>query len=255
MRTARNLAVAVGLLLLPAFVEGRDIQVASTWAPVPAKVDGTADTWAVLLRPLGDLPMVIGVQNDSDFLYICLKTSNLKLKKQLIMTGVTVWANGTGKASARNGFGVRYPLSKQREGGEPTPTPAEEGSRPAVVAPPAEFERVGPTTEDRQRVELADDEPVAAALGDDSGVMVLQLRLPLKPSAAHPLAAGAAPGTTIALHLVTETPKVSEAKRWRDRVGHSGMSDVPAEKPPEMPSPFSLRLQVTLATPPPPPAM
>ena len=259
MRTARNLVVAAGLLLLPAFVDGRDLQVASAWAPAPAKVDGTADTWSALLRPLGDRPMVIGVQNDADFLYLCFKTSNHKLKKQLTTTGLTVWANGTGKANTNKGFGVRYPLgggqgSKQREGGEPAPTPAEEGSRPAVVEPPSEFELIGPTTEDRRRVELGGDEPVAAALGDDSGVMVLQLRLPLKSSDAHPLAAGAAPGTPIALRLVTEVPKQSEGKRWADRVGRHGRDDGRREDVPEMPSPFSLWLQVTLATPPAPPA-
>ncbi len=254
MTTARNLVVAAGLLLLPAFVDGRDLQVASAWAPAPAKVDGTADTWSALLRPLGDLPMVIGVQNDADFLYLCFKTSNPKLKKQLTTTGLTVWANGTGKANTDKGFGVRYPLSKQREGGKPAPTPAEEGSGPAFVEPPPEFELVGPTTENRRRVELGGDEPVAAALGDDSGVMVLQLRLPLKSSAVHPLAAGAAPGTAIALKLVTEVPKQSEGKRWADRVGRHGMSDERREDVPEMPSPFSLWLQVTLATPPAPPA-
>jgi hypothetical protein len=256
MRTARNLAVAAGLLLLPAFVEGRDIQVASTWAPVPAKVDGTADTWAALLRPLGDPPMVIGVQNDADFLYLCLKTSNLKLKKQLTATGLTVWTNGTGKASTSRGFGVRYPLSEQREGGKPTPTPAEETSAPGVVQPPPEFELIGPTIESRRRVELADDEPVVAALGDDSGVMVLQLRLPLKSSAVHPLAVGAVPGTAIALRMVTEAPKVSEGKRWRDHTGRPDTNEnqgMPQDFP-DMPSPFSLWLQVTLAAPPAPPA-
>ena len=254
MRTARNLVVAAGLLLLPAFVDGRDLQVASAWALVPAKVDGTADTWAALLRPLGDVPMVIGVQNDADFLYLCLKTSNLKLKKQLTATGLTVWTNGTGKASTSKGFGVRYPLSEQREGGKPTPTPAEETSAPGVVQPPPEFELIGPTMENRRRVELADDEPVVAALGDDSGVMVLQLRLPLKSSAVHPLAVGAVPGTAIALQLVTELPKKSEGKRWADNVGFPGTTGGRREDAPEMPSPFSLWLQVTLATPPAPPA-
>jgi hypothetical protein len=258
MRTARNLAVAAGLLLLPAFVDGRNPQYVSTWAPVPAKVDGTADTWSALLRPLSDLPMVIAVQNDADYLYLCLKTSNPKLKKQIILTGLTFWANGTGKASTSKGLGVRYPLSEQREGAKPTPTPTEETSTPIVFEPPPpEFELIAPGREDRRRVELADDEPVAAALGDDSGVMVLQMRLPLKSSAVHPLAVEAVPGTAIALQVVTEAPKVSETKRWRDR--HGGPPDTNQDQgmpqdAPEMPSPFNLWLQVTLASPPAPPA-
>jgi hypothetical protein len=259
VRTTRNLLVTAGLLLLPAVVDGRDLQLASAWAPTPAKVDGTADTWSPLLRPLGDLPMVIGVQNDADFLYLCLKTSSLRLKEQLTATGLTVWANGTGKANASNGFGIRYPLmgghgSKQRKGGGPAPTPAEESTIPALVEPPSEFELIGPTREDRRRVDLGGDEPVAAALGDDSGVMVLELRLPLRSSGAHPLAAGAAPGRPIALQLVTEMPKRSEAKRWADHVGRHSVEEGRSEDAPEMPSPFSVWLQVTLATPPAQPA-
>jgi hypothetical protein len=127
-------------------------------------------------------------------------------------------------------------------------------SIPAVVEPPSEFELIGPTTEDRRRVELGGDEPVEAALGDDSGVMVLELRLPLKSSGAHRLAAGAAPGTPIALQLVTEVPKRSEGKRWADQVGRHGMDDRSSEDVPEMPGPFKVWLQITLATPPAPPA-
>ena len=259
MRTARTLVVTAGFLLLPVFVDGRDLQVASAWAPAPAKVDGTAGTWSELLRPLGDLPMVIGVQNDADFLYLCLKTSNLKLKKQLTATGLTVWVNGTGKPSTKNGIGVRYPLggdqgTKQRKDGKPAPTPAEEGSGPGVFEPLPEFELLGPTAEDRRRVELADNEPIATALGDDSGVMVLQLRLPLKSSDVHPLAVGAAPGAAIALRLVTDVPKVSDTQRWRDRVGRNDRDNGPPPDVADMPRPFSLWLQVTLATPPAPPA-
>jgi hypothetical protein len=86
--------------------------------------------------------------------------------------------------------------------------------------------------------------------------MVLQLRLPLKSSAVHPLAVGALPGTAIALQMVTEAPKVSEGKRWRDHAGRPDTIEnqgMPQDVP-DMPSPFSLWLQVTLAAPPAPPA-
>ncbi len=251
--------VAAGVLLLPALVEGAGLQVASAWAPAPAKVDGTADTWSPLLRPLGNLPMVIGVQNDADFLYLCFKTSNPMLKKQLLSTGLTVWANGKGKSNTIKGFGVRYPLEKvkakkEHERGLPAPTPAEEGSAPRVAPPPPEFELIGPTEDDRRRVEFADDQPVAAALGDDSGVMVLELRIPLKSSDALPLSMGVTPGTPIALLLATVPPREKPGKVWADNVGRHGMPRERDENAPEMPFPISLWLQVTLATPPAPPA-
>ena len=285
--------VATGLLLLAAFMEGKDLQVASAWAPAPAKVDGTAATWSELLKPLGDVPMVIGVQNDADFLYLCLKTSDLKLKKQLAMSGLTVWANGTGKTE--RGFGVRFPIGRgprgmQAEGGQSAPPPAGEGSETGAGRAPSEFELIGPTAEDRLRVKSGGDESVAAALGDDTGVTVLELRIPLKPSDAHPLAIGAGPGTVIALGLETEKPKAKEGKGEEGGGapggepgggspgggrggsggfgggrgggygggfggGHHGRGGGMGEGATrEMPSPIKIWLRVTLATPPTQPA-
>ena len=258
MRTARKLMVAAGVLLLAAFVEGAGPQFSSAWAATPAKVDGTADTWTPFLRPLGDIPMVIGVQNDADFLYLCFKTSNPFLKRQLLSTGLTVWANGKGNTNTNRGFGVRYPLVPKAKGDEehrrvpPTPTPAE-GSVSALVQPPPEFEFIGPNWDNRRRMEFGDEQPITAALGDDSGVMVLELRIPLKASEALPLAIGVTPGTPIGLELATMPAPKPPGKVWAENVG-GHPSAARDEDAPEMPAPFILWALVTLATPPSPPA-
>ena len=167
--TARNLVGAAAVLLLPVFSEGKDLQLSSAWAPAPVKIDGTADTWSALLKPLGDVPMVIGVQNDRDFLYLCFKTSDVKLKKELAMVGLTVWADGTGKA--KKGFGVRFPARRgpggmraeggpqgaRPEGGPPAPPQADERSGLEAAHPAEDIELIGPTKEDRLRVELGGD--------------------------------------------------------------------------------------------------
>jgi hypothetical protein len=257
VRTARNLMVAAGMLLLPALVEGAGLSIASAWAPVPPKVDGTADTWAPFLRPLGDLPMVIGVQNDADFLYLCVKTSKPALKRQLLSTGLTAWANGKGKNSVTKGYGVRYPLikakkDKEHEGDMPEPTPAEEGSEAKTPSPLPQFELIGPSQDDRRLVDFADDQPVVAALGDDSGVMVLEMRIPMKPSDAMPLVMGVTPGTPVAVLLATLPPREKPSKVWADNVGGHSEVRPPDENAPEMPYPISLWIHVSLASPPPP---
>jgi hypothetical protein len=249
--------VAAGALLLPALVEGAGLPIASVWAPVPAKVDGTADTWARFLRPLGDLPMVIGVQNDADFLYLCVKTSKPALKEQLLSTGLTAWANGKGRNNLITGYGVRYPLikakkDKEGEGSMPEPTPAEEESEAKVPEAPPEFELIGPTEDDRRVVEFADDQPVTAALGDDSGVMVLEMKMPLKPSDAMPLVMGVTPGRPVAVLLATVPPRKKPSKVWADNVGRHGAARQPDENAPEMPYPISVWIHVTLASPPSP---
>ncbi len=254
MKTARNLAIAAGLLLLPALVAGGVPQYPSAWATVPVKMDGIADPWVPLLRPLSDMPMVIGVQNDADFLYLCFKTSDPNVKKQMRETGLTVWLNASGKSSMAKGFGVRYPLKKLKRDDEPKrrePEPPDDGSVRPFVPPPPNFELIGPTEDDRQRFELGAGEPVDAALGDDSGVMVLELKLPLKASGVYSLALKGGPATVLGLGLGTTVPKEKPGKLWAENVNSHGRKPQPAEDAPQMTAPFTLWVQVPLAPPPP----
>jgi len=248
--------MAAGLLLLPALVTGGVPQFPSAWAADPVKVDGNAEPWSTLLRPVSeDIPMVIGVKNDAEYLYLCFKTSNSRLKRQLRSTGLTVWLNGAGKNTMSKGFGVRYPLQKikpkdAQKTHEPPP-PETEGGIPVFVPPPPDFELIGPTEDDRQRFELGAGEPVEAALGDDTGVMVLELKLPLKAPGVYNLAVKGALGTVVGVGLGTTIPKEKRGKVWADNVNSHGVKSKPDEEGPEMPAPFALWLQVTLAPPPP----
>ena len=207
MMAPQRLWLAAGLLLVPVLGAAKDLEIASVWAPAPVKVDGTAAKWSALVKPLADVPMLIGVQNDKDNLYLCFKASDQWTRMQLGRSGLTVWANGAGKME--KGFGVRFPLAggsqrMQRERGPQVPGPRGEARAQTPGQVPREFELIGPTENDRLRVQPAADQPVAAALGDDSGVTIVELRIPLKPTESHPLAVGAAPGATIALGLAAD---------------------------------------------------
>lgn len=207
--------LGAALCLTSSIVYAKDFELPSAWRQAEVKIDGVADEWAGVLRPLPDVPMLIGVQNDGDFLYLCFKTSDPKTKRQLAMLGLTLWADGAGKKEKT--FGVRFPVG----GGARSMRPARDGSS----APPPEtypapgpegavggFEIIGPTAEDRLIVPADDTHPVRAALGDESGVMVIELRLPLKASEMHPLCVGSAPGRTVLLGLETEKPKFKKGE-------------------------------------------
>ena len=201
------------LCLTSPVVQAKDLEVPSAWRQAEVKIDGVADEWAGMLRPLPEVPMLIGVQNDGDYLYLCFKTSDPRTKRQLAMLGLTVWADGAGRKE--KAFGVRFPV----EGGASHMRPARDGSsEPPPEAHPApgpeggEFEIIGPTAEDRMIVPPGDAHPVRAALGDDSGVMVLELRLPLKAAEMHPLCVGSAPGKTVLLGLETERRTVKRGE-------------------------------------------
>ncbi len=250
----------------------------SGWPQAPLKVDGTAAQWEGLMAPLPDLPVLVGVQNDGSFLYVCLKTSDTKVKEQLARTGLTVWVNGAGKED--RGYGVHFPLGaglQHRRGGrgqpEATPTP---DTNPTIDD--SKVELIGPTTDDRFTVARGDADPIQAALGDDSGVTVLELRFPLSPTENHPLAVEAKPGATIAVGLETERPHFQRptgsgtgdagssggSGGWGGGSGsggmgpggmggygrgghHGGMGHAQGEGGGDMPKPIKLWTRVTLA--------
>jgi len=204
--TARCAAYAGLAFALASGALAKTPEIRSGWPKAPVRVDGTADQWAGLMAPLPDVPVLIGVQNDGSYLYVCLKTSDPKVKEQLARTGLTVWVNGAGKDD--RGYGVRFPLGTgvpHRRGARRQP----EGTPPPDTGPTiddSKLELIGPTVDDRFTVARRDADPIQAALGDDSGVTVIELRFPLSPSENHPLAVEAKPGATIAVGLETERP-------------------------------------------------
>jgi hypothetical protein len=221
----RVLGMTVGLALLPVLGQAKDFEIKSAWVQTPVKVDGTGDKWAGHLQPLPDLPFLVGVQNDGDYLYLCVKTSDPKTKLQLARMGLTVWANGEGKDE--KAYGVRFPFPirsgrGRREGAAPSPPPTGEQRPPDPAVDSSMLELIGPTQEDRFQVPRADAHPIQAALGDDSGVMVIELRFPLKHSDEQPLAVDAQPGKTIALGFETEMPRFKRGSGGQGGEGEKG---------------------------------
>lgn len=214
--------VAVVALAWAVAGQGKSLDLKSAWSSAPVKVDGTGQGWSANFVPVGDPPILVSLENDAEYLYLCVRTSDPKVKSQVAFGGLTVWAE-VPKVST-GGMGVRFPMRGRRQGGEPPrrgtegeqPRPWNEGESPK--APPldaindvsTEFELLGPTREDGLAVARGPDEPVQVAIGDDSGVLVYQVRLPLQPSDEHPVAIGAKAGTPVTLVLDTTPPKRRE---------------------------------------------
>ncbi len=217
--------IAVGAAMVWASVGlARELEVTSAWPQAQVRVDGTGDQWAGHLVPVPDEPILLGVQNDGSFLYLCFKTSDPKVKALIRRMGLTVWVNGAGKHT--RAYGVRFPVGvgferMRGERGGPRPTPSE-GSAPDILPETTQVELIGPTDEDRFRVDRTNAEPVQAAFGDEEGVWVMELRLPLQPSDEHPLAVSAAPGARIAVGLETERPQLRRGSRGQGGEGDEG---------------------------------
>ena len=209
----RVFVVTVVALACAAPGHAKSLNLKSAWALAPVKVDGTGQGWSANFAPVGDPPILVSLQNDAQYLYLCVRTSDPKVKAQVGFEGLTVWAEVPGTDAG--GMGVRFPMRGRKQGGEP-PRRWAEGESPkepplnAINEVSTEFELLGPTREDGLAVARDPDEPVQVAVGDDSGVLVYQVRLPLQPSDEHPVALGARAGTPVTLVLDTAPPKRQE---------------------------------------------
>jgi hypothetical protein len=190
--------------------QGKSLELKSAWSATPVKVDGTGEGWSANFVPVGDPPILVSVENDAQYLYVCVRTSDPNAKSQIALGGLTVWV--AAPKGDTGGMGVRFPMHARGQGAH---RPRGSGEGESSQGPPAnaindvstQFELLGPTREDSLVVERDPGQPVQVAIGDDSGVLVYQVRLPLQPSDDHPVAVGAAAGTPVTLVLDTKPPK------------------------------------------------
>jgi hypothetical protein len=211
-------------------VQAKSIELKSTWSGTPVEVSGTGEGWAANFVPVGDPPILVSVENDAQYLYVTLRTSDPKVKSEIAFGGLTVWAEAPKATSG--GMGVHFPLHVRGQGGGGQHGSRESGSEDSGSSkgPPlgtindysTEFALLGPTREDTLTVGREPGEPVQVAIGDDSGVLVYQVRLPLQATDDHPVAVGAAPGTPVNVTLDTSRPKRQARAEGAEGEGSEG---------------------------------
>jgi len=227
---ARLLRSAGALLLFPAALLADDLP--STWRP--EGVTGDPLSWAGVPfeREAG---LDIGAVNNSDYLWVCLYPSNLRVQHQLLLGGATVWV--LNEDGDRLGA-VRF--RSQPSPGDPPLRPPQ-GPRDFDVvdlrrradAMLSSFEILdgdGDRIETRARAEAGEVEVRVEA----SEYVYFVVRIPLARVEAALLALGAPPGTTIGLGI--ETPRLERPNPMRGGPGpHAGPEEPPDEEDPAEP--------------------
>lgn len=200
------------LLSVSTFALAKDSEIPSGWRAADVLVDGVADDWAGRLAPLGPLPIFVGVQNDASFLYVCLKTADEATKKQILAVGLSVWLAASGKQD--HIFGVRFPVGRLDAEQPDVPDTGDVKLTRALSlsVAGAELEILGQKEADLGRMRVSEARPIEAALGEQDGVLALELKVPLAFSVESPHAIETRPGRTIALGVETAEPKARRAR-------------------------------------------
>ena len=200
-----------GLLALIFSVAGcGDTEINSKWKTQNITIDGNDADWGNTLTYVDDIKSLVGVENDNNFLYLCLVTTDNTLESKMLRMGLTVWFDRT--ASDDKKFGIRFPLGfrgmdrsqfqKERtanmEGTRPNPTEINE----RLLNNQTDAEIVGANNE-ANRIPLTGLKGIELKLGMKDGRLVYEMKIPLQHKPGFNYAISADTGSAISIGLET----------------------------------------------------
>jgi len=213
MRTKLRLLALSALLAMSGHQVGAVETVKSRWLGEPLKVDGTIDDWPTLTSISKEV--AAAAANDAEWLYLAVTASDPAARQRVMTSGLIVYLDPTDKK--KKTFGVRIPpLGARPSRGRGAP----DESAGATPRPPSVsyVEVLGPGKDETHIVNLASSRAIQAAAGENAGVLLIELAVPLSPSEEYPYSPGLAKGG-LGLGLVTPDP----APSGRGDSGRTGM--------------------------------
>lgn len=197
------------LLMLVVLFGCKAVEISSYWSTADLAVDGSNKDWegkTWIIKGVDGI--VIGFMNDDKYLYLSFAVSDRVLQRQVALGGLTVWFDRAGGED--ESFGIRYPIDPDIS------DPRSDRRRPALdqafgkdslPAFPEKFsdelEILGPAEEDRLRVRKGENGGIDAALSYSGGLLVYEMKIPLRGDVAGHDAIGAAPGSEVGVGIET----------------------------------------------------
>jgi uncharacterized membrane protein YgcG len=213
------------LILLLAIAGCGSLEIPSHWRRQAIEIDGKIGDWQNAMVQIEDKPFIVGILNDSNYLYISFVTDDQSLQRQITFRGLTVWFDHEGGEDKR--FGIKYPLGVQAMGAAQYGRGSEEERNPddsLRERPPLdtnEAEIVGPTEKDHHRVRIVELKQIAMKMDVSNGRLTYEMRVPLVDNGPDPYAIGTRIGTAIGIGFETA------ARAERQQSGESERSDMP----------------------------
>jgi hypothetical protein len=182
---------------------GSTTELSSTWNNNQVTIDGDANEWHSGLTNLKDTKLFVGIQNDQDFMYLCLTSPDRQFRRQLVGTGLTVWFESEGG----HRVGVLYPIGMLGQGRQPLispdETPGGDEREHIVEQTLSDLEILGPGKDDKNLFSIVQSPGISVKVGGSQGSSVYELKVPLRKSNEHPYAVEASVGSTVNISIET----------------------------------------------------
>ncbi|MBI5215422.1 MAG: hypothetical protein HY960_06675 [Ignavibacteriae bacterium] len=180
-------------------------QLSSVWKSNEIQIDGNANDWSSYQTNIKDSPISLGLRNDDEFVYVCLKSPNPQFRRQLGGLGLTLWF----ESESGTRFGLNYPMGLMKIE-NPTSFPSEEArsreewdklSQESMN----EYEIIGNDENDRHRFSIIEKNGFAMKIGEQDSTIVYEVKVPLKKTKATPYALEASLGSIVKVEIKSGT--------------------------------------------------
>jgi hypothetical protein len=201
--------------------------VKSQWRSSEARVDGLIAEWKTLTSVTKEV--TVGAVNDGTWVQLAISASDAATRQRLMASGLIVYLDPAGKKNKT--FGVRIPPLQPGRGmgpvwtgtgafGDPVDDPVlSRDARPTITY----VEIIGPEKDQARILDLASDGsgPIEVAAGENTGTLLIEVALPLRPFELHPYSPNiSATQKIVGLGLVT--PAHAQVGRGRSGGGARG---------------------------------
>lgn len=194
------------MLVFIVFGCGGGLNMNSYWKNHPITIDGIDKDWGDSLALMEKEKVAIGISNDSDYLYLCLKFLDRSNQMQAMRGGLTLWFDSTG--SDHKYFGIHYPVGMA---GREMSTPfGEQGDsdrartmRESFYEMLHDVEVVGQDNTIIEKFSNLHASGFEVAVSDSTGPLIYELKIPLAKNGESNYAVASRPGGTIGIGLET----------------------------------------------------
>ncbi len=199
----------LGLIVL-FFTSCASLELQSFWKDNDISIDGKSDDWMGHLMYVDKQNVSLGIQNDSDYLYACVVAEEQAVISSILRRGMILWFDPEG--GKNKFFGIKYP--KGREGIQQEDR---ENMRPGTKADPQNRRRelltisneVEILQERKVPIQRTTDnlKGIEVSLNRSTGLIVYEIKVPLRTDNERPFAINAQEGTEISIGI--EVPKMT----------------------------------------------
>jgi hypothetical protein len=224
-KTKKAIGLSFLCLLILSAAGCQSLQLESIWRGDAINIDGKSDDWVGRMMFLDNPNMSLGIQNDENFIYICIIAEDPSIRNRINMSGMILWFDPAGRKN--KSLGIKFPVGR----GDLQMDPRERMTLDQERDPARVGQRFQPNLDEMEILQAGQKETlrlflnnlkgIEVSLNSASGLLIYEAKIPLIDSPDFPFTIGAQNRSFIGVGL--EVPKMDMNQRPGGMGGRGGL--------------------------------